>query len=93
MSKNIRTMTLKERFDRRGFAVSSYARAYGVEHAILSKVLDGVLDGTKGHRGGSTRRIIAQLKEDKIWIGKLPWELSISKEEVEDGTAYEKKVS
>lgn len=74
-------MTLKERFDRRGFAVSSYARAYGVEHAILSKVLDGVLDGTKGHRGGSTRRIIAQLKADKIWIGKFPWDKPPSKED------------
>lgn len=81
MSKNFRTMTLKERFDRRGFAVSAYARAYDVDHGILSKVLEGVLDGSKGHRGGSTRRIIAQLKADKIWIGKLPWDVVVTQTE------------
>lgn len=74
MKINIRDMTLKERFKKRGFAVTSYARAYGVDHAILSKVLDEKLDGSKGHRGGATRKIMAQLKADGIWIGKLPWE-------------------
>ncbi|PLY08377.1 MAG: hypothetical protein C0625_01965 [Arcobacter sp.] len=72
--KKIRDMTLKERFDRRGFGVTAYARAYGVDASILSKVLQGQFDGSKGHRGGKTRIIILQLKNDKVWIGKLPWE-------------------
>ncbi|MCX6076403.1 MAG: hypothetical protein NTW78_05880 [Campylobacterales bacterium] len=93
MSKNIRDMTLRERFESKLFGIVKYANAHGVDHSILAKVLDGKLDGTKGHRGGSTRRIIAQLKADKIWIGKLPWEIPHSKEEGEDGTANEKKAS
>jgi len=78
MQKQFKKMTLKERFDSRGFGVSSYARAYGVSHTILSLVLKGTYNGkhqnTKAN-GGATRKIIAQLKQDKIWIGKLPWEV------------------
>lgn len=65
---------MRKRFDNRGFGINAYARAYGVDSSILGKVLNGALDGTKNHRGGSTRRIIAQLKSDKVWIGPLPWE-------------------
>jgi len=80
MNKSIKNMTLRERFESRHISIAKYARAYGVDHAILSKVLDGKLNGSKGHRGGSTRKIIAQLKADKIWIGKLPWETTSNEE-------------
>ena len=74
MKKTFKDMSLKERFDSRGFAVTAYARAYGVSHSVLSLVLNGVYNGKYEGRGGDTRRIIAQLKKDKIWVGKLPWE-------------------
>ena len=74
-NRNIKDMTLRERFDSRGFAVNKYAKAYGVNHSILSQVLDGVYSGRNINENGSTRRIIAQLKKDRVWIGKLPWEV------------------
>jgi hypothetical protein len=70
MSKSV----MRESFDNRGFGLTAYARAYGVDHSMLSRVLNGEYDGSKGHRGGSSRRIVAQLKKDKVWVGPLPWE-------------------
>jgi len=76
MASEFKDMSLKERFNKRGFGVTSYARAYGVGHSILSLVLSGVYNGRNSSvNGGATRRIIAQLKKDKIWIEKLPWEV------------------
>ena len=75
MKKDFKDKTLKERFDSRGFGVNSYAKAYGVGHSILSQVLSGVYSGRNSNENGKTRRIIAQLKKDKVWIGKLPWEV------------------
>jgi hypothetical protein len=66
---------LKQRFDNRGFAVTAYSRAYKVDTSIVTKVLKGELDGTKNHRGGATRKLLEQLKKDKVWIGRLPWEV------------------
>lgn len=66
---------LKYRLNCRGFGVTAYARAYKGDVSILTKILKGELDGSKGHRGGSTRKIMEQLKEDKVWIGRLPWEV------------------
>ena len=74
-NRNIKDMTLKERFDSRGFGVNSYSKAYGVNHSILSQVLDGVYSGRNINENGITRRIIMQLKKDKVWIGRLPWEV------------------
>jgi len=79
-AKNLRTEKIEEmtevfnKFQKRGFAVTAYAKAYGVGHAIVSQVLDGSFNGTKNHKNGATRKIIQQLKKDGIWIGKLPWE-------------------
>lgn len=73
---------LKKRFDMRGFAVAAYARAYKVDHAILSKVLQGKLDGTKDHRGGSTKKIILRLKVDGVWRGRVPWDKPPAKEDL-----------
>ncbi|MCG3698848.1 hypothetical protein L5F42_03225 [Aliarcobacter butzleri] len=73
-NKNLKNMTLKERFDNRGFAVKKYATAYGISHTILSMVLSGERNG-RNNINGDTRKIIAQLKKDKVWIGKLPWEV------------------
>lgn len=72
---------MKKRFDKRGFGVNAYAKAYGVDPSILSKVLQEKFDGSKGHRGGAVRRIIAQLKKDGVWRGRLPWE-AVSWEEI-----------
>ncbi len=75
MKKTFKDMNLKERFDSRGFSPMAYSKAYGVDRTSLLRVLDGTLTGEKnGSRTGGIRRIIAQLKKDKIWVGKLPWE-------------------
>ncbi|WP_320034829.1 hypothetical protein [Halarcobacter sp.] len=79
-AKNLRTEKIEEmteifnRFQKRGFAVTAYAKAYGVGHAIVSQVLDGAFIGSKNNKSGPTRKIIAQLKVDGVWIGSLPWE-------------------
>ena len=74
-NRNINDMTLRDRFDSRGFAVNKNAKAYGINHSILSQVLDGVYSGRNINENGITRRIIMQLKKDKVWIGRLPWEV------------------
>ncbi|WP_419768552.1 hypothetical protein [Arcobacter sp.] len=75
MGKSLKEMTLKERFDSRGFSPMAYSRAYKVDRTTLTRVLDGTLTGEKeSPRSGGVRKIFAQLKKDKIWIGPLPWE-------------------
>ena len=72
----LRRKSLKDRFDSRGFSVSKYAKAYGLDRVILSYVLNGSkeIKGTNRTKSGSTRKVFAQLKKDGIWIGPLPWE-------------------
>jgi predicted transcriptional regulator len=66
---------IKYAFDKRGFSPMAYSKAYDVDRSALTKVLSGELTGEKTTpRSGAVRKIIAQLKSDKIWIGKLPWE-------------------
>jgi hypothetical protein len=66
---------LRKMFEKKKYTVKAYARACGVKsHSILSEILNGNFDGSKGHRSGSTRRLIAELKKDGVWIGTLPWE-------------------
>ncbi len=65
---------LRERFDKKGFGVSKYARAHGMSHATLSLVLDGKLTGTNASSGGKVRKVFVQLKQDGVYIGRLPWE-------------------
>lgn len=76
MKKDLRSMSLRERFDARGFSPMAYAKAYGVDRSTLYDVFKGVSTGTKesGKKSGDVRKIIAQLKKDKVWIGPLPWE-------------------
>lgn len=74
INKSLKDMTLKERFDSRGFAVKKYATVYGVSHTVLSMVLSEKSHG-RNNINGDTRKIIVQLKKDKVWIGKLPWEV------------------
>ncbi|MFW3412052.1 hypothetical protein ACN9J3_04885 [Aliarcobacter butzleri] len=75
VANKIKERSLKERFESRGFAVKSYAKAYGVTHPILSGVLSGIYNGKNSSENGATRKIIMQLKKDKVWIGRLPWEV------------------
>ena len=72
----MRNECLRERFDKRGFGVQKYATAYKLSHSTLSRVLSGELNG-KNKAGGAVRKVIAQLKEDHVWIGILPWEVSV----------------
>jgi len=83
MKKNIKDMTLKERFDSRGFSPMAYAKAYGksknkndvdTTRITLNRILSGNGTGTKQSENGVTRKLIAQLKKDGVWIGPLPWE-------------------
>ena len=69
--------TIRERFDRRGFGVNKYARANGLERTTLSKVLSGVLSGKHDSDKGNTRKVIATLKRDGVWVGRLPWESAL----------------
>jgi hypothetical protein len=77
MKKTLKEMSLRERFDSRGFAPLSYARAYGVNKSVLYDVFAGRATGKKdsSKKSGEVQRIIAQLKKDKVWIGPLPWEV------------------
>jgi len=74
--KSFKDMTLKERFDARGFSIQKYATAYGVSRQTIYDVFSGKATGKKdsSKKTGDVRRIIAQLKNDNIWIGPLPWE-------------------
>lgn len=77
--KEWKEMTLRERFDARCLAVNKYARAHKLSQPILSRVLSGdeEIKGTNRSRSGTTRKVFAQLKKDGIWIGPLPWEVSV----------------
>lgn len=67
-------MSLRERFEARGFAVKRYAAAYGISHTVLSLVLSEKLNG-KNSVNGDVRKAIVQLKGDMVWVGRLPWEV------------------
>ena len=73
--RKLKDMTLRERFDKRGFSPMAYSKAYGVSRQVLYDVFSGDAKGTKSSvkKSGDVKRIIAQLKKDGIWIGKLPW--------------------
>ena len=73
--KNIVTR-IRYEFDKRGFSPMSYSKAFDLDRSALTKILSGSLTGEKTTpRSGAVRKIIAQLKADKVWIGKLPWEV------------------
>jgi len=76
MKKSFKEMTLKERFDSRGFSPTAYAKAYGISRSSLYDIFNGDSTGEKNseNKAGDVRRAIAQLKKDKVWIGPLPWE-------------------
>ena len=74
---DLKNMTLKERFDAKGFSVVKYARAYGLCQPTLSLILGGdeMTTGKRRSRKGNTRKAYMKLKEDGVWIGALPWEV------------------
>ena len=77
MKKTLKEMSLRERFDARGFSPQAYAKAYSVDRSVLYDVFAGKITGKKdsSNKSGDARKIIAQLKKDKVWIGPLPWEV------------------
>jgi hypothetical protein len=61
-------------FKQKGFAVKSYADAKGFCYVVLSKVLDGQLNGkAKPRAKNGTRAVIEALKVDGIWTKPTPW--------------------
>jgi len=74
---NVEVTRIRYEFDKRGFAPMSYSKAFDLERTALTKILAGTLTGEKTTpRSGAVRKIIARLKTDKVWIGKLPWEVT-----------------
>lgn len=65
---------LRERFDKKGFGVSKYAKAHDINHVTLSLVLSEKLTGKNASKDGKVRRIFMLLKGDGVYIGRLPWE-------------------
>ncbi len=74
MSEKKEQSEMRKRFNKRGFGVTSYSRAYGVSSSVLSQVLDGILHGSKERQNGKVRVIMNQLKKDGVIRGKLVWE-------------------
>lgn len=65
---------LRDRFEKKCLAVNKYANILDVKPPQITQVLDGRTNGKKSKPDSATRKIIARLKTDGIWIGKLPWE-------------------
>lgn len=76
--------SMRERFNKKGFGVNKYAKAHNINHCTLSMILDGVLNGEKSPETGRVRRALQQLKNDGVYIGRLPWEKS-KKNDVNSG--------
>jgi len=73
---------LKKRFDDSGRSYTKYATAKGLQETALKRVLEGVTSGIRSRKEGQTRKVIRHLKEDGIWIGRLPWEQQTKVKEV-----------
>lgn len=71
---------LMERFKKSGRGIRAYAVAKGLQETALRRVLVGITNGKNARKEGQTRKVICHLKEDGIWIGKLPWERVQEKE-------------
>ena len=71
---------LSDRFKKSGRSIKAYAVAKGLQATALRRVLVGITNGKNARREGQTRKVICHLKEDGIWIGKLPWEKTQVKE-------------
>lgn len=73
----VKEMTLRERFDAKGFGVVKYAKAKNLCQTRLSEVLaeKEFATGKNRSKTGVIRKVYAQLKKDEIWIGALPWEV------------------
>lgn len=66
--------TNRERFDKRGFSITKYARAHKLNESTLSRVLSGELTGKNAPTTtGAVRKVIMRLKADGVWIGPFPW--------------------
>ncbi|WP_455756507.1 hypothetical protein [Sulfurimonas sp.] len=73
---------LRKRFDDSGRTPAKYAVAKGLQETALRRVFDGTTNGKNARKEGQTRKVFCHLKQDGIWIGKLPWERLPSKEVV-----------
>ncbi len=61
-------------FKQKGFAVKSYAKAKGFCYVVVSKVLDGQLNGkAKPRVKNGARAVIEALKSDGVWTKPTPW--------------------
>ena len=66
-------MTLRDRFNSKGFGINAYVKAHNINQTTLSLVLDGKLKGSNVTAQGNTKKVITQLYRDNIWIAPLPW--------------------
>lgn len=71
-------MTLRKRFDDRGFAVNAYARAHDLVVDSLLRTLSGEAKGIRAGRRGTYSEVqlcILQLHKDGVWSEELPFKL------------------
>lgn len=57
-------LSLKERFDNRGFSMAKYAAAKELDAIALRDLLDGK---TNGKKRGKARKCVEQLRIDGVW--------------------------
>ncbi len=73
---------LSKRFKNSGRSIRAYATAKGLQETALRRVLVGITNGKNARKEGQTRKVICHLKDDGVWIGKLPWDKHQVKEVV-----------
>lgn len=72
----MKTKTPRERFDAKGYAIMSYAKAHNLDRVMLSRVFLGTYTGKNAIEGSKTRKIINQLYDDGVWLAKPSWRVS-----------------
>ena len=59
-------MTLRDKFDSRGFGIKKYAKKIGVSHTTLSLFLDGKLRIKNKKRAPKYRKMVEALVKDGV---------------------------
>jgi len=67
-------LSLRERFYARGHSIANYARAFDLDRETLKAVMRGSVNGKNNTKQQKARTCILKLKEDEIWLEKIPWE-------------------
>lgn len=67
---------LKSRFVDSGRTPSAYARVKELDRQTIIHVLNAQRNGRNETKQGKSRAVFEQLKKDKLWTWKFPWEES-----------------